>query len=79
MAMRGRSSSVKGAGSRSGRESVDTGISSWRRAGVAGFLARLLPRWCFAPAAAAVPAKRWSRPVSVARLTGLPVLRPSSS
>jgi len=47
--------------------------------GGVGFLGLRLPSHASALVADAGPEKRWSRPVSVDRLTDLPVLRPSVS
>ena len=68
-----------GAGLTSGRGSVAIGTFSWLPGGAVAFRGLLLPMSACVPAVDVVPGKLWSRPVSVARLTGLLVLRPGSS
>ena len=77
--MKGRRSSAVGAGSRSGRGLEAIGTFSLLPGGAFVFLGLRLPNHAFALVADAGPEKRWSRPVSVARLTECPVLRPSAS
>lgn len=67
------------AGSLSGPGAVDIGIFYWHPVVVYGSLALLLPKSFCVQGAGVGLARLWSRPVSVDRLTVLPVLRPSGS
>jgi len=68
-----------GAACRSGLESVGIGIFYWHPAVAVDFLGPSLPKSYCVQGAGVGLARLWSRPVSVDRLTVLPVLRPSSS
>jgi hypothetical protein len=74
-----RTSSAVGAGLTSGRGLVVIGTFSSLPGGGVAFLGLLLPRQYCAQAAVVELGKLWSRPVSLARLTSLPVLRASIS
>jgi predicted aconitase with swiveling domain len=77
--MKGRRLSAKVVEFRSGRGSVVTGICYSLPEGGVAFLGQLLQNQCCAQAAGVGLARLWSRPVSVDRLTVLPVLEPGSS
>lgn len=77
--MKGRRSSVKGAGSRCGRASVVIGTFSSYPGGVFVFRGLSLPRVCFALGVAAGQGRRLNLRELGGRLTECPVLRPSGS
>ena len=77
--MKGRRLSARGAEFPSGQGWEVIGTFSWLPEGGVAFLGLRLPRHASALVADAGPGKRWSRPVSVLRLTECPLLRPSGS
>ena len=68
-----------GAGLTYGQGSVATGTYFSLRGGGAGFRGLLLQRSVSVPAADGAPGKRWRRPGSAGRLTGLRVQRARGS